>query len=224
MRSRVRVRPQVLGCTPCGTPTSHQRLVAPPLPLAPGCHCSIAPPSPCPGCPSSAVWDGGDKSPTHAQRKGTSPSKVPRLVAPGLRTHGWWSRSSTELQGWSVALRWWLCPVPHAVPLSPAVGSSPQPPRCLFFQPLRIFLARAVCSQVLQQDKGRLCGQEPWPTPSSHCGGHQLVSAQPPCPPSATGHVTGHGTDPTGTLRGAQCEGSSVSPGTPWGGGTCGRC
>lgn len=112
-----------------------------------------------------------------------SPGLVALWPGPGVRARGWESGSSTLPPGWRVAPEWWLRPVPHPVPPTPAGGSSWWPPRCLFFRPLGIFLARTVCSQVVQQGKGQLCGKEPWPTPSSRCGGYRLAAAQSRCPP-----------------------------------------
>lgn len=111
---------------------------------------------------------------------------------------GWWPCGQAQEQGhegggagaapsclgWSMAQGWWwLCPIPHPVPITPGMGSSRELPRCLFFQPLGIFLARDVCSQVVQRGKGQLYGQEPWPMPSSRRGGHQPAPAQIQHPP-----------------------------------------
>lgn len=179
----------------CGTPTSHQlrphtRWHPHCLQPAPATRLSPQDWFPAHHAPGAAALPCQVRVTNHPPGVSTRGHLFPRspgLVAlwPGLgaRARGWRSGSSTQPPGWSVALGWWLCPVSHPVAPTPGAGSSRQPPRCLFFQPLGIFLARAVCSQVVQEGKGQLCWQEPWPTPSSQCGRHRLAPAQTQRPP-----------------------------------------
>lgn len=114
--------------------------------VTPGCHCRIQPPT----VPRVRVTN----HPPLASTRGhlpVSPGLVVPWPGPGGMAQGQCSGSSC-----SMAPGQWLHPVPTLSPPTPGVGSSQQPLHYLFFQPLGIFLVRSVCSQVVQQAKGRL--------------------------------------------------------------------
>lgn len=140
------------GCPPAGPHSCHPH---PHTWQHPHCHTWLSQPDRSPPQCRVRVTN----HPPQASTRGHLPVS-PRLVAlwpgPGAMAGGWCSGSSTPVPSWSMAPGWWLHPVPLLALPTPGVGSSQQPLRYLFFQPLGIFLVRIVCSQVVQRAKGQL--------------------------------------------------------------------